>query len=99
MTELSLHLLDAGDTGWITTLVDEAQSPLAQAVGRESLERYERALQQLTRQQQELIVMRMELGLDNAEMAAELGSSPDAARMALRRAVTSLVAVLSDAPR
>lgn len=81
------------------TLVDEAQSPLAQAVGRESLERYERALQQLTRQQQELIVMRMELGLDNAEMAAELGSSPDAARIALRRAVTSLVAVLSDAPR
>ena len=50
------------------------------------------------RSQQELIVMRMELGLDNAEMASELGSTPDAARMALRRAVASLVAVLSDAP-
>lgn len=75
---------------------DEAESPLAQAVGRESLERYQRALQQLSARQQELIVMRIELGLDNHEMAAELGTTPDAVRMALRRAVTDLVGVLSD---
>jgi DNA-directed RNA polymerase specialized sigma24 family protein len=51
---------------------------------------------QLTRLQQELVVMRMELGLDYSEMAAELGSTPDAVRMALRRAVARLVQVLSD---
>jgi RNA polymerase sigma-70 factor (ECF subfamily) len=78
-------------------VADEAQTPLAQAVGRESLERYERGLAQLTRQQQELIVMRVELGLDNGEMAAETGSTPDAARMALRRALARLVEVMSDA--
>jgi RNA polymerase sigma-70 factor (ECF subfamily) len=75
---------------------DDADSPLAQAAGRESLERYERALGQLTRRQQELIVMRMELGLDYDEMAAELGSTRDAVRMALRRAIAGLVEVLSD---
>jgi RNA polymerase sigma-70 factor (ECF subfamily) len=75
---------------------DEAESPLAQAAGRESLERYERALLQLTRPQQELVVMRMELGLDYNEMATEMGSTPDAVRMALRRAVARLVQVLSD---
>ena len=75
---------------------DDAESPLAQAAGRESLQRYERALQQLPQRQQELIVMRVELGLDNAEMAAELGGTPDGVRMALRRAVAQLVQVLSD---
>jgi RNA polymerase sigma factor (sigma-70 family) len=71
--------------------IDDEQSPLAQAAGRESLERYERALMQLPQRQQELIVMRVELGLDNVEMAAELGSTADAVRMALRRAVAHLV--------
>jgi len=78
---------------------DETESPLAHAAGRESLERYERALAQLTRQQQELIVMRMELGLDYDEMAGEVGSTRDAVRMALRRAVARLVEVLSDGAR
>jgi RNA polymerase sigma-70 factor (ECF subfamily) len=75
---------------------DETQSPLAQAVGHESLARYESALAQLNRAQQELIVMRIELGLDNAQMGAELGCTADAARMALRRAVAALVKGLSD---
>ncbi len=75
---------------------DEEGSPLAQAAGRERLEHYERALAQLTRREQELVVMRMELGLDYAEMAVELGSTPDAVRMALRRATAHLVKVLSD---
>jgi len=75
---------------------DEDDSPLAQAAGRERVQRYERALAQLTRREQELVVMRVELGLDNAEMAIELGGTPDAVRMALRRATARLVEVLSD---
>ena len=75
---------------------DEDDSPLAQAAGRERVQRYERALAQLTRREQELVVMRVELGLDNAEMAIELGGTPDALRMALRRATARLVEVLSD---
>ena len=86
-----------GEHGELPELAaDEADSPLAQAAGRESLERYERALQQLSARQQELIVMRVELGLDNSEMAAETGGTPDGVRMALRRAVAELVKVLSD---
>lgn len=78
---------------------DEGGSPLAQAVGRESLQRYERALGQLPRRQQELVIMRLELDLDYAEIATELGSTPDGVRMALRRAVARLVEVIGDDPR
>ncbi|MEO8010059.1 MAG: sigma-70 family RNA polymerase sigma factor [Dokdonella sp.] len=82
---------DLGDT--------EDASPLALAVNGERLRRYEAALARLPRRQQEMIVMRVELGLDYREIAEEFASSPDAVRMALRRAVAELVVELSDEAR
>jgi RNA polymerase sigma-70 factor (ECF subfamily) len=54
------------------------------------LDAYERALERLPKRQQSLIVMRLEFGLSYEEIAAECGSTPDAARMMVTRAVVRL---------
>src|SRR5438552_5184189 len=59
-------------------------------IGAEALERYEHALDALTEQDRQIIVMHAELGFDNSEIATELGKSTDAARMALTRALKRL---------
>jgi RNA polymerase sigma factor (sigma-70 family) len=61
-------------------------------IGAEALERYERALESLKDDERQIIVMHVELGFDNSEIAAELGKSTDAARMALTRALKRLAA-------
>jgi RNA polymerase sigma-70 factor, ECF subfamily len=61
-------------------------------IGAEALERYEHALESLKEHDRQIIVMHAELGFDNDEIAAELGKSADAARMALTRALTRLAA-------
>jgi RNA polymerase sigma-70 factor (ECF subfamily) len=67
------------------------QSPLEQAIGRESVERYERALQQLNAAEREAIVGRLELGYSYEELAEALGKpSADAARKAAQRALLKL---------
>jgi RNA polymerase sigma-70 factor (ECF subfamily) len=67
------------------------QSPLEQAIGRENLERYERALQQLNPGDREAIVGRLELGYSYEELAEALGKpSAEAARKAAQRALLKL---------
>ncbi len=67
---------------------DASASPLEEAIGREALERYEKALLQLRPEEREAIVARVELQQSYAEVAASLGtSSPDAARMMVARAL------------
>jgi RNA polymerase sigma factor (sigma-70 family) len=61
-------------------------------IGAAALERYEQALESLKEHDRQIIVMHVELGFDNSEIAAELGSSTDAARMALKRALKRLAA-------
>ncbi len=66
-------------------------SPLELALGKEALERYERALGNLKPEEREAIVSRIELGMSYAEVAEVLGkASPDAARMAVSRAILRL---------
>lgn len=66
-------------------------SPLEQAVGRQTLARYEAALQQLRESDRELVVARVELGLDYAEIAGLVGKSSIAsARVAVSRALLRL---------
>ena len=70
---------------------DNARSPLEEAIGQEALERYERALAMLRREDRELVVARIELGYTNQEIA-ELFDKPsaNAARMAAERAIVRL---------
>ena len=70
---------------------DDDRSPLEEAIGREALERYERALAALRPEDRELIVARVELGYTNQEIADLLNKpSANAARMALERAIVRL---------
>jgi RNA polymerase sigma-70 factor, ECF subfamily len=66
-------------------------SPLEEAIGREAVERYESALSRLRPEDREAIVGRLELGLNNEELAEALDKpTPNAARMAVERALLRL---------
>lgn len=70
---------------------DESPSPLEHAVGREAVERYERALARLSDVDRELIVASVELGYSFEQLAEATGrASADAARKAARRALVKL---------
>ena len=66
-------------------------SPLEQAIGRETVERYEAALARLSDTDRELIVASVELGYTPEQVAGATGrASADAARRAARRALVKL---------
>ena len=70
---------------------DSAESPLELAIGREAVERYERALASLRPEEREAIIGRVEMGYTYQELAEALGKpSPDAARKAAERALVRL---------
>jgi RNA polymerase sigma-70 factor (ECF subfamily) len=75
-------------------------SPLEEAVGSETLARYEAALAGLRPAERELIVARVELGLDYQEIA-DLTHKPSAAaaRMAVGRALIRLGLAMGHEPR
>jgi RNA polymerase sigma-70 factor (ECF subfamily) len=66
-------------------------SPLEDAIGREAVDRYQRALQQLRPEEREVIIGRIEMGYSYEELAAVLGKpSGEAARKAAQRALIRL---------
>jgi RNA polymerase sigma factor (sigma-70 family) len=66
-------------------------SPLEVAIGSESVDRYEAALERLTDAEREAIIARVELGLTYSEIAAATGRpTANAARMAVARALVRL---------
>ena len=70
---------------------DDGRSPLDEAIGQETVERYERALATLRPEDREAVVARIELGCTNREIAELLGKpSANAARMAVERAIVRL---------
>ena len=70
-------------------------SPLELAIGADLAARYDRALQQLTEEEQQLIHLRIELDFEHQEIAAIAGrGSPDAARMAFQRALRKLAEIM-----
>ena len=72
-------------------LQHDGTSPLEAAIGSQTLERYEAGLARLTDEEREAVVTRVEFGLSFAEVAEVLGKpSPDAARMAVVRALVKL---------
>jgi RNA polymerase sigma factor (sigma-70 family) len=68
-------------------------SPLELAISAETVEWYERALANLTDEEQDAIFMSLELGFGYKEIAEQLGKpTADAARMAVNRAIDRLAA-------
>jgi RNA polymerase sigma factor (sigma-70 family) len=77
---------------------DHARSSLEQAIGQEAIERYEQALARLRPEDRELVVARIELGYTNKEIAELLDKpTPNAARMAVERAVVRLATAMGKA--
>ena len=71
--------------------VSDEPSPLEGAIGREALERYENALQQLRPDDRDAIILRVELGCPLAEVAEALNKpSAAAAHIAVSRALVRL---------
>jgi len=76
---------------------DEGPSPLERAIGRQGLERYEAALQQLRPLDREAIIARVELQQSYEEIAIALDKpTADAARMVVVRAMKNLLKTMAD---
>lgn len=72
-------------------IVALAPSPLEVTIGRETLARYEAALERLKPEEREAVIARVELGLSHADIAAALGKpSAAAAHMTVSRALVRL---------
>jgi RNA polymerase sigma-70 factor (ECF subfamily) len=80
---------------WTSDVASGAPSPLEEAIGREALDRYERAMKRLKPREREAVVSRLELGLSHAELAEALGTtSSDTARKICQRATARLVKLM-----
>jgi RNA polymerase sigma-70 factor, ECF subfamily len=86
-----------GDSELDTQFPSDAATPLDHAIGSETVDRYERALQRLPAIEREAIIARVEFG-DTYEQIAEVIGRPsaEAARMAVRRALVHLAQLMSD---
>jgi len=71
--------------------VEGGESPLDQLLSAEQAQRLQRALDSLRPEERDLVVARLELGYTYAQITIATGRpSPDAARMAVRRALLRL---------
>ena len=78
-------------------LPDPAPSPLERAIGRQAVEAYEVALEQLTDEQRAAVILRIELGYRHQEIADLLGSpSANAARMLVTRGLARLAEIIDE---
>jgi len=78
-------------------LPSKEPSPLERLLGRELHDRYESALERMTPEQREAIVLRIEMGFSHREIAEKLDlPSADAARMVIARAMVRLERELRD---
>jgi RNA polymerase sigma factor (sigma-70 family) len=77
---------------------DQGRSPLEEAIGREAIDRYERALATLDQEDREAVVARIELGYTHQEIAVLLGKpTANATRMAIERAIVRLAREMRNA--
>ena len=75
---------------------DPAPSPLEELVGKQAVDAYDRALEQLEPNEREAVIGRVELEMSYAELARAMGRpSADAARMAVGRALLKLARILN----
>jgi RNA polymerase sigma factor (sigma-70 family) len=69
---------------------DGAPSVVEEMVGFDKLRSYEKALARLPKRQQELVIFNVEFGLDYHQIAQEVQGSPNAVRMMLSRALSTI---------
>jgi RNA polymerase sigma factor (sigma-70 family) len=94
--ELRRHRRRAPAEPLSENLRDEHTSPLDEVIGHETVERYEAALSRLSANEREAIISRIEFGRTYAEIATAMGKpTPEAARMAVNRAVAHLARLMS----
>jgi RNA polymerase sigma-70 factor, ECF subfamily len=87
-----------GPEGLPESVEDGSPSPLESAIGADVLERYERALGQLSEEDRQLLHLRIELDFGYEEIAAMTGrASGDAVRMAVRRSLRKLAEIMGHA--
>ena len=76
----------------------DSHSPLEAAIGRQLLDKYDRALDRLPDEDREAVIARIEMGCSYAEIAEQTGRpSADAARMAVSRALVRLAEEMRNA--
>jgi RNA polymerase sigma-70 factor, ECF subfamily len=78
------------------TLPDTTASPLDRTIERDHYVRYRAALGRLDPADRELIVAHIELHYSHAQLGCMTGRTPNAARMALQRAIGRLIARMRD---
>ena len=90
--EVPVDLADAAD-GYATLI-----SPSRDAIGREDVERLERAFDQLSPHYREVITLARVVGMRHAEIAEQTGSTPAAVQVMLGRALAKLTLVYEQPP-
>jgi RNA polymerase sigma-70 factor (ECF subfamily) len=84
-----------GPEGVPEHLEDRTPSPLETAIGMDVLERYDRALEELTEEERQLLHLRIELDYSYEEIAIITErNTRDAARMAVQRALHRLAEIM-----
>jgi len=78
-------------------VADMGPSPLERAIGRELLDRYDRALERLPEDHREAVMLRVELGYSYQQVAEAVGSpSANAVRLTITRALVKLARLMHD---
>jgi RNA polymerase sigma factor (sigma-70 family) len=78
---------------------DGSPSPIEQAIGADVLDRFERGIAALSEEDRHLVHLRIELDFGYSEIATITGrNTPDAARMAVQRALRKLVDIMGTEP-
>jgi len=76
----------------------EEPSPLEEVIGKDAMDRYERALATFPEETQQAIVLRLEFGYTHEQVASALGKkTTSAARMLVSRALLRLQQVMAEA--
>jgi len=78
-------------------IADRGRSPVEDAIGREALERYENALAELSEEQRAAVILKLEFGMTNPELATAMGKpTPNAARMIVARALIRIAEAMDE---
>jgi RNA polymerase sigma factor (sigma-70 family) len=76
---------------------DRRRSVVEETIGRETMERFEAALAQLSEEQRQAVILRLEFGYTHPQIATAMGrSTSDAPRMLVSRALLRLAEAMNE---